>query len=373
MQASTLIARALRLINVPGRGATLGSTDLQAGFETLQELLDSESVSRIFNPGIRRHFFPTISAQHIYSYGPGIGNDFDTRDFDDPVPSAIEDAYVRTGSQLRTNELVASDRFDSDNGDWTFTDPPWQIFNGAANASSATAVDTLASTVPITTEIGPVYRIRLDAEVLAGDFTLSIDGFAIVVNATGEYEFTYTSTLTAPTPLVTPGAGGFSGSIFDLSIRRADRPDRTELVGNGSDYDIRVIDQKTYNRRFSKGTGGRPYQILWSRNHPSAEIRFDNSPSGPSDILVMDVTVNRVGVSDVDDEIRMHADARKWLRYQLASEMAPEYGKVLTPAVMQTLLDANNRLFSGNFRRNTLRVDNALLNKRSFDINRGDP
>ena len=156
-------------------------------------------------------------------------------------------------------------------------------------------------------------------------------------------------------------------------IRRFDRPDRTELVGKGSDYRIDIIDQKHYNDRFSKGTGGRPYQILWSRTFPLGEIRFDNSPSGPSDILVMDVTVNRLELEDTNDEIRMHPDAIKWLRYQLAFEMAPEYGKVLPPPALKTLEEANNRLFAGNFRRNTLRVDSALRNRRSFDINRGDP
>ena len=79
MLASTLIARALRLINVPGRGAILGPTDQQAAFETLQDLMNAESVSKWFQPGIRRHFFPTVASQDIYPYGPG-APDFDTRD-----------------------------------------------------------------------------------------------------------------------------------------------------------------------------------------------------------------------------------------------------------------------------------------------------
>lgn len=373
MQASTLIARALRLINVPGRGAILGASDLDDAFTTLQDIMSAESVSKIFNPGIRRHFFPTIASQDIYSYGPGPGTDFDTRDFDDPTIVRIEDAYIRVGSQLRTNELLASDRFDLDNGDWTFTDPPWSIFNGALNASSATTADTVTQTNPIATDVGVLHTIRLDVEVLAGDFTLSIDTFSILVNATGNYEFTYTSTVAAPVLTITPGASDFTGSIDELSLRRTDRPDRTELVGTGSDYRIDIIDQKHYNDRFSKGTGGRPYQILWSRTFPDGEIRFDNSPSGPSDILVMDVTVDRVTPFTVNDDIQMHPDSIKWLRYQLAFEMAPEYGKALPPPALKTLEEANNRLFAGNFRRNTLRVDSALRNRRSFDINRGDP
>ncbi len=48
------------------------------------------------------------------------------------------------------------------------------------------------------------------------------------------------------------------------------------------------------------------------------------------DILVMDVLVNRVAVSDANSIIRLHPDAIKWLRYELADAMAGEYGKALT-------------------------------------------
>ena len=368
MQASTLIARALRLINVPGRGAILGSADLDAAFTTLQDLLNAESVSKMFNPGIRRHFFPTIAAQDIYAYGPGPGTDFDTRDFDDPVPVNIEDAYIRVGSTFRTNELVGNDRFD-DSSIWT-ANAGWLLTNGEAQASAAAG--TLEQTIS-NLEIGQVYRLKFDTEVFAGDFTIAIDTFSIAVTATSSYEFTWTATVASALLSITPGGGAFTGTLDNVSIRRVDRPERTELVGKGSDYRIDVIDQKHYNDRFSKGTGGRPYQILWSRTFPIGEIRFDNSPAGPSDILVMDVTVNRVAIETTNDEILMHDDAIKWLRYQLAFEMAPEYGKVLAPPALKTLEEANNRLFAGNFRRNTLRVDSALRNRRSFDINRGDP
>ncbi|MCG8434513.1 MAG: hypothetical protein MJA83_10820, partial [Gammaproteobacteria bacterium] len=84
MLASELIARSLRLINVPGRGSTLNGTDKLQALEALQDLVNSKAVTRQFVPGVRRHFFNLQANKSIYSYGPG--QDLDTDDFDDPSP-----------------------------------------------------------------------------------------------------------------------------------------------------------------------------------------------------------------------------------------------------------------------------------------------
>jgi len=78
--ANELIVRALRLINQPGRGAKLAAEDLTNAFEALQEILDSEAVTKQFVPGIRRHFFDCVSAKSIYTYG-GAGPDLDASPF----------------------------------------------------------------------------------------------------------------------------------------------------------------------------------------------------------------------------------------------------------------------------------------------------
>jgi hypothetical protein len=367
MLASTLIARSLRLINAVGRGGTLSNEDETAGFDVLQEILDSESVSKMFQTGIRRHFFATVASEHIYSYGEG--GQFDSLDFDDPAPIRIEDAYIRVGSTIQNNELVVNDRFD-DSSAWT-QGVGWLIVNGTAEATAATG--TLLQLLAGLT-IGVTYRVKVSAEVFAGDVTLTIDTLTMVIDSTGDYDFTYTATTATPTITFTPNAVTFfTGTIDDASVRDIDSAERTELIGNGSDYQIDVIDQYHYNIRFSKGTGGRPYQLLYSRNFPLPEIRFDNASPGPSDILVMDVTINRISLSDPSQEIRMHPDARKWLRYAIAYEIAPEYGKELKPSSVRVMNEAWDRLVAGNTRINSLRMDQALRKRQSFDINRGDP
>jgi hypothetical protein len=55
--AQTLIEKAFRLINIPGRGASLAAADITAGMEALQDLVDANATFRAFMPGLVRHFF----------------------------------------------------------------------------------------------------------------------------------------------------------------------------------------------------------------------------------------------------------------------------------------------------------------------------
>ncbi len=372
MLASELIARSLRLINVPGRGGVLGSFDTHQAFASLQEILDTESVSKFFVPGIRRHFFDLPDGVDVFLYGPGA--DFDTNDFYDPAPIKIEDAYIKAGSSIVRNELVESWEFDLATG-WTLG-TGWTIANGKATHAvldPATTLDQTLSLVP-----GKTYTLRLNIDHRGGSLKVVInqDGAPIVdqdiiESGAFDFEFTFTGTTSDITFTSDASPGTTDIDILDASVIEFGK-DRVELTRAGSDYSVRVIDQVRYNRRFTKGTGGRPYQILFSRDYPIASIRFDNA-GVTGDILVMDVLVNRVAVTSVSSEIRMHPDAIKWVRYELADHEAGAFGKQLSPRQVRILDAAYDKLAAGNLRMNTLGVDRAIRSRPIFDINRGDP
>ena len=367
MIVQTLINRALRLINVPGRGSVLSTTDSDNALEALQDILNSESVSRAFQPGIRRHFFLLPADTDIYSYGPG--GALDTDDFEDPVPTKIEDAYIREGSTVVDNELVTAALFNTSVG-WTLGGG-WTIVNGVLRGETSSAVVASQS---ITTEVGETYDVKVTGVILSeGEVTLTLDTLDETMTTSGDFEFSYTATTTSPTfALTADSTDGFTGTIESVSVRDTTTTEKTSLTGLGSDYQVKIIDELTYNRRFSKGTGGRPYELLFSRSYPLAEIRFDNAPSS-GDILVMDVTVNLIAVSSLSDTIRLHDEAHRFVRYQLAYDMAPEYGKQLSASAVRTLNRVRQQLQASNSRVNNLRVDQALRTRRPFDINRGDP
>ncbi len=377
MLASELITRALRLINEPGRGAQLSPTDQAEAFEALQEILDSEAVSKAFVPGIRRHFFLLQEGKAIYTYGASPQADFRSDDFDDdPLPIKIEEAYIRSGSNIVDNEVVDEYRFENV-GTWVVdADPNAEITNNQYIVETpAAATSTTQALAPVA---GRTYTIRINAEVINGAFSVMLRDSATafedyVITETGLYEFDFVwPTTVAPdvaitTQLTTDDIKVNSLSIIERGKSRLELPD-----SRGSDYKITVIDQTRYNRRFTKGTGGRAYEILFSRDFPIGEVRFDNS-SIAGDILVMDVLVNRVQVNRLSDVIRMHPSATKWLRYALADSVSGEYGKDLSSAQVRIMSDAWTKLASGNRRWNNLGVDRAMRDRPTFDINRGDP
>lgn len=371
MLASELISRSLRLINVPGRGASLAPGDQTAGLEALQEILDSEAVSKQFVPGIRRHFFPMQAGKAIYSYGASPQADLRSDDFDDdPLPIKVEDVYIREGSTITNNEQVDEYRFENV-GTW--------VESGTAKIQNnrADLVGIGAVTQALFLTAGRTYTIRLNVQINVQDVLLQVqeNGVDIVnqlLDATDVYAFDFLFSDTLPTVAFTNDDAQDDVAVTEVSIIERGKQ-RLELPDSrGSDYGMTIVDQIHYNRRFTKGTGGRPYELLFTRDFPIGELRFDNSAVA-GDILVMDVLVNRVGVSRLQSQIRMHSDARKWLRYTLADALAGEYGKSLNPRQITIMDSAWNRMTVGNRRINMLGVDRSIRERPTFDINRGDP
>lgn len=375
MLTSELVTRALRLINVPGRGATLAPEDQADAISALQEILDSSAVTKQFVPGIRRHFFPMIQGKAIYSYGSSPQFDLRSDDFDDdPPPIKLEDAYIREGTVISNNEQVDEYRFEA-TGSWVVSGVAVIVNNQAAIDGIGDVLQALSLT------IGRTYTIRLTVTVNAGDVAMILqenasDILNVTLDASGAFTFDFPITDVLPTvQLITANANDdvtiATVSIIEQGKERLELPD-----SQGSDYGITIVDQIHYNRRFTKGTGGRPYEILYSRGfdgeQTKAEIRFDNS-AVTGDILVLDVLVNRVQVNDSTSVVRVQDDAIKWLRYNLADSLAGEYGKSLTARQVTIMDDAWDRMAAGNRRMNALGMDRGIRERPTFDINRGDP
>lgn len=370
MKASELIVKALRLINVPGRGAVLSGTDQQLAFEALQDLLNAESVSKYFQTGVRRHFFPMQANKSIYSYGPGA--ELDTNQFNDPAPIQIEDAYIREGSTILSNEQVQSSDFTTATG-WT-AGAGWLIANSRATISPGNNGSTLTQTLSLVS--GTTYTVVIDMTQNAGSINVTVNQDATPILSqtlagSGLFSFEIGFAGTASDIVFTADALA-DINLLSVSVIEKGR-DQVELPeSQGSDYSITIIDQIRYNRRFTKGTGGRPYEIFYSRSFPNGDLRFDNS-AVPGDILIMDVAINLAAVSSPNDEIKLHDSAIKWVKYKLADELSGEYGKQLRPRQVAIMDEAWDLLAAGNERLALLEVDRALRGRPTFDINRGDP
>lgn len=381
MLASELIARALRLINVPGRGASLAAEDQQAAFEALTEILDSKAVTKQFVPGITRHYFELTAGKAIYSYGPG-AYDFNSRRFDDPSPIRVEDAYIRQGSSVISNNIISNPDFNRGAPSWITTptapDPIPVVQNGQGEFRGLGLISQANITALISDK---TWILKTKVTIASGsvtlrviqDFPISVVEFETVLDSSGIYEFTINSSSLWIFPIlqfISDSSDTFAFIdycyVVEEGLERYALPDAP-----ASDYPVKIIDQTRYNNQFTKGSPGRPYQMLFSRGYPANEIRFDNAPSA-GDVLVMDVTVNTIQVTDVEDELRVNGETVMWLRYKLADVLSAEYGKGLTRRQLQIMDDAWNTLASANRRINRLGVDHGLRKAIHYNINRGD-
>ena len=173
--------------------------------------------------------------------------------------------------------------------------------------------------------LGETYTLRVIAQVQSGQAILNFresavgfDQFIIDSSGTYEFDFVWTQVPVLPDIEIVSLLNGDDFqltlvSIIPRGLERLSLPD-----GQGSDYNMVKMDQTHYNRQFTKGNLGRPYHWLYTRAaNGEGQLRFDNR-GVTGDILVMDVLVNSVAVTEVNDEMRINPQMVKWLRYALA-------------------------------------------------------
>lgn len=369
MKAIDLIRRSYALINIPGQGGVITDPVLSQGFDALVELLDSESVSKLFVPGIRTHFFALQSGKSIYSYGANTQCDFRSDDFDDdPAPIMLEDAYILSGTSITNNEQVDEYRFEN-TGSWVTTG----VGNVVNNSAYLDGIGTLSQDLSLTS--GKTYTLRLDIDVNAQDVRMqvqqnSVDILDFTLDATGLYEYDFEYTGTLPKIIFTTSDSDDDVQIFSCSIIERGK-ERLELPdGQGAQHKVRVINQIHSNETTSINGGFTAGKLRYNRTYGKSDIKLSGFPTS-GNILVMDVLVNRVTPNRITSTLRLQPEAIRAVRYKLADTLAAEHGKELTPSQFRTMNEAWDKMLAGNTRMNNLRVDKALTGRSRYNINQG--
>lgn len=370
-----LIKRSLRLINVPGRGARLSAPALSEALEALQEILNSNAVLDVFVPGTRKHFFSIPSQLSKYSYGRSPQALLRSDNFDnDPAPIKIFNANVRQGGSIIDNEQVSEYRFENV-GAWVEAGTA-DITNNAAVLANIGSISQA-----LNLQDGVTYTVRVVITVNAGSCDLVIQGDAVdvlsqVLDSSGVFEFDFafvgvaSSSISITTTLSTDDVSIDSVSIIERTKQRL------ELAETGTDTKIKIkTDLDQWAAISSKYVGGDPCALLYNRIYPIPEIWFDQRPSIGL-IIVMEVQVNQLEISNLSDEIKLHNDALRWLRYELADAMAGEYSKSLSREQRTMKDEAWDLLDTGNSITGKIRADGGILGRRAggryYDINTGD-
>jgi hypothetical protein len=234
----------------------------------------------------------------------------------------------------------------------------WSIANNLLSIDDRGDYESTTQTVTLTA--GVTYTVLVSTTHRAGSVTLTIDDgvelLSEVLDTTDSYSFS-----------ITPGNGGSTTVTFtaDTGVDDADMDvslcsviqtgyDIKTLNAGGTDFPLQCLDAHELNDIAVKNSGYRPDKLLYSRTYPLGKIYFD-APCVAGEILVMDVQVNRMAITQSSDTLQFHPQAQLWLRYALADMLAGEYGKELTQSQRMTLDRAWDALSSSNRKANMLR------------------
>ena len=136
--------------------------------------------------------------------------------------------------------------------------------------------------------------------------------------------------------------------------------------GSNTDYQLELMDIKTYSRISQKGNGSRPSRMYVQEGWPLNEIRFESVPYA-NEVLHLSVVqplselLPTTGLTEV---INLPPGYERALIYNLCLELAPEYGKEPTALIATQAVQAKLKLKRNNYRSLVLGMDRALATQR---------
>jgi hypothetical protein len=302
--ANDLILGALKRINAYAPGESLASDDAQDALDTLNELLDSWSTDQAS---------VFASAENILTFTPGkyqytIGN------------------YV--SSNFFTGTLV----------------------NGSPTISGVTIPADL---------------------ILRADVTVNGTGLAPNTVVTGVGANTVTISPAATATVATPQVFNYTvPGDFKLPrpLRVTNSFTRITTQTSGLDYPIEIISQERYIEIGFKGISA-PWPIVawYNPTMPLANIYFYQNPSGAGELHLFTDTI-LTNLANLTQNVILPQGYVRMIKWNLARELAPEYGKTWTALMEKNAKDSWDAVKSlNNIPVPVAKYDTDLLMGRSTD------
>ncbi len=163
------------------------------------------------------------------------------------------------------------------------------------------------------------------------------------------------------------------GSGADFNTVRPVNIEQMFITDGGQTYPLWENDSTQYALIADKETIGRPTDFYYDGNYPVGTIKFYPVPDKTYQLNIY----SRKALSQftaITDNVVLPNGYERALIYNLAVEIAPEYGKEAPQSVQLTAAKSLRAIESGNNANdsNSLRVDYALTNGTTFDIYSGD-
>lgn len=306
--ALDFITGALRRINSYAPGETLAAADSNDALDTFNDLLDSLSTDEQSMFSTTENIFTFVAAQFQYT----IGNYLSANTFTGTITSG---SAVITGvtipSDLVANATQGSDLFSSTIG----------IPSGAYAIS--TGINTITMSQQATTTPGvPI-----------------------------AFTFTVPGNFKAPRPLRI--AQGFT---------------RITTSGSALDYDIEMISQPRYLEiGYKRNPAPWPIACWYNPTMPLGNLFFYQTPNTSAELHLFSDTI-LTNLPSLTTPIVMPQGYSRFLKWLLAKELAPEYGKTWTAQMESNLKEA--RTFVEALNENPAvvsRYDSAITKRRGID------
>lgn len=141
------------------------------------------------------------------------------------------------------------------------------------------------------------------------------------------------------------------------------------VTSGGIDYTLEELTQEQYATLALKNIQGIPYGFYYDGNSPDGTLKFYPSPSaGYTATLYCEKALS--SYSSVNDTLVAPEGYERAFRYNLACEIAPEYGKQANAQVQKIAIESKNAVRAQNGRNTIelLKVDDALMHNRRFNI-----
>lgn len=219
--------------------------------------------------------------------------------------------------------------------------------------------------------------LRLIQEVGAGEVATSesaIDGLSALNRMIDSWsidkDVIYTESaevFTVSNPSHTIGSGADFNTVRPINI------EQMFITDGGQTYPLWSNDLSQYALIGDKETTGRPTDFYYDGNFPIGTIKFYPVPDRSYQLNIY----SKKALSQftaITDNVVLPNGYERALIYNLAVEIAPEYGKEAPQSVQLTAAKSLRAIESANNANdsNLLRVDYAITNNSTFNIYSGD-
>ncbi len=167
--------------------------------------------------------------------------------------------------------------------------------------------------------------------------------------------------LTAGKHEYTIGIGGDFNVTRPIQIERA----LLQLVGT-QDFElpISIIDHREYSEISTKLTQSTIPTTMWDdRNFPLRKLTLWPVPTEASHSLVLHLWQPLTQFTSVNEDVAFPTGYERALRYNLAVELAPEFGRPVTPVVAQIAVDSLDEIKRQNYITPEMDCDAGTLNQ----------